>query len=378
VREGKLPMFPYNLKFRLEDLGEDSLFEIEVGFDDQILIYGFSIDIIGRVVKREYLYANISGSEKLIFDIQNQKIAILSSAASIKERVDIYFNDLNKDEFLLIKLAESSEIFWFSKFIYKWLLDDLVIITPKTTISNKINQFIKTKEREAEDSIIDILKTFDTGITDYVYQKMNLEKFLEILNDKKIKDGEGYARFYQDLMDFDEKKVIETNIGGDFYRISYPKGKKEPIVELLGFRHCGNDEKYFSYDEESDGTKRLVEIVNILYSVQAVGKTFIIDEIERSFHSNLTLEFIKKFLNYASKNKGQLIITTHETKIMNFNLVRQDELWIIDRNKKGMSNLVPLSGFNIRADKILDKDYLAGRYGGVPNILTILESDLKE
>ncbi len=371
-------MFPYNLKFRLEDLGEDSLFEIEVGFDDQILIYGFSIDIIGRVVKREYLYANISGSEKLIFDIQNQKIAILSSAASIKERVDIYFNDLNKDEFLLNKLAESSEIFWFSKFIYKWLLDDLVIITPKTTISNKINQFIKTKEREAEDSIIDILKTFDTGITDYVYQKMNLEKFLEILNDKKIKDGEGYARFYQDLMDFDEKKVIETNIGGDFYRISYPKGKKEPIVELLGFRHCGNDEKYFSYDEESDGTKRLVEIVNILYSVQAVGKTFIIDEIERSFHSNLTLEFIKKFLNYASKNKGQLIITTHETKIMNFNLVRQDELWIIDRNKKGMSNLVPLSGFNIRADKILDKDYLAGRYGGVPNILTILESDLKE
>ncbi len=383
IIRGRIPRTSNDLTFRLEDFGKNTNFEIEVGFEEMILIYGISIDTNNREVNREYLLQNTGTTDKVIYDIENKHINHLTLKAKTKERVLIYFKDLKKDEFLLMKLAEAKdtekeEIYELSKMLSNWFLKELVIITPKSIFSNKVNQFTKRKDQDAEHSVIDILKTFDTGITDYVYKKMSLEKFIDIIKGLNLDDSEENEEFIKNISEIDENKIIEANVGGDFYKISYDEENNEPTVEVLGFRHCDNNEKYFSYDEESDGTKRLIEIVNVLYSAQNTGKTYVVDEIERSFHSNLTIEFVRKFLNYSKNNKSQLIITTHETNMMDFNLVRQDELWLIDRDKGGKSNLVPLSKYNLRIDKILDKDYLDGRYGGVPNILKIIEDNKNE
>lgn len=60
-------------------------------------------------------------------------------------------------------------------------------------------------------------------------------------------------------------------------------------------------------------------------------------------------------------------MTTHESRIMDLDLIRRDEIWFVERSKDGDSVLFSLEEFNERGDRKVDKNYLEGRYGAVPN-----------
>ncbi|MBK7589287.1 MAG: ATP-binding protein [Bacteroidetes bacterium] len=51
-------------------------------------------------------------------------------------------------------------------------------------------------------------------------------------------------------------------------------------------KHFGKNEHVFRFEDESDGTKRLLELLPIFYLIQT-GFTILIDEIERSLHPKL-------------------------------------------------------------------------------------------
>jgi AAA15 family ATPase/GTPase len=100
-------------------------------------------------------------------------------------------------------------------------------------------------------------------------------------------------------------------------------------------------------------------------------KVFIIDEIDRSLHPQLTYRFIKYFLHLATNRNVQLIVTTHESRLLDFDLLRQDEIWLSEKDKEGATNLYSLDEYNVRFDRKVDKAYLEGRYGGVPIFTTL-------
>jgi AAA15 family ATPase/GTPase len=52
--------------------------------------------------------------------------------------------------------------------------------------------------------------------------------------------------------------------------------------------------------------------------------------------------------------------------LLDFNLLRRDEIWFIEKNEKGSSKIYSLEEYNIRLDNNVDKAYLEGRYGGIP------------
>ena len=55
---------------------------------------------------------------------------------------------------------------------------------------------------------------------------------------------------------------------------------------------------------------------------------------------------------------------------MDQDLLRRDEMWITERNAKGVSSLLSFSEFkDVRYDKDIRKSYLQGRLGGIPRIL---------
>ena len=60
------------------------------------------------------------------------------------------------------------------------------------------------------------------------------------------------------------------------------------------------------------------------------------------------------------------MVTTHESRLLDFDLLRQDEIWLVEKNDKGESSIYSLDEYNVRYDKKIDKAYLEGRYGGVP------------
>ena len=102
------------------------------------------------------------------------------------------------------------------------------------------------------------------------------------------------------------------------------------------------------------------------------GKTYVIDELDRCLHPSLTYKFVDTFLKLAEQKHIQLIVTTHESRLMDFDLLRRDEIWFVNKRKSGESDIYSLEEYNARFDQKIDKAYLEGRYGGVPVFSTVL------
>ena len=95
---------------------------------------------------------------------------------------------------------------------------------------------------------------------------------------------------------------------------------------------------------------------------------YVVDEIDRSLHPNLAKELIKNYLDSESPSKSQLILTTHETALLDNSVVRRDEIWFIEKANNGSSELYSLDEYKERPDKDIRKAYLLGRYGSVPDL----------
>ena len=114
---------------------------------------------------------------------------------------------------------------------------------------------------------------------------------------------------------------------------------------------------------------RLLDLLEILLCKE--NKTYIVDELDRCLHPSLTYKFVETFLELAEQNGVQLIVTTHESRLMDFDLLRRDEIWFVDKNNAGESSIYSLEEYNTRFDQKIDKAYLDGRYGGVPVFNTV-------
>ena len=153
------------------------------------------------------------------------------------------------------------------------------------------------------------------------------------------------------------------NINGRLIFVTFKD--REPVFTEITFEHFGIKDVQFSLAEESNGTQRLLDLLSILFT-RKDNSVFIIDEIDQSLHPQLTRRFIENFLHYAKKKDIQLIISTHESHLLDLEMVRQDEIFFVESTPTGDSVLYPFDRFKERFDKKIEKAYLDGRYGGVP------------
>ena len=127
----------------------------------------------------------------------------------------------------------------------------------------------------------------------------------------------------------------------------------------------GNPTELFELSDESDGTKRLFDLIP-LYEFGKKEKIIIVDELDRSFHSKLTEEYIKRFFEITKEKSCQLICTTHDLNLMDLRILRQDEIWFVEREIDHSTRIYSLSDYKQRFDKNILNDYLIGRYGAIP------------
>lgn len=69
------------------------------------------------------------------------------------------------------------------------------------------------------------------------------------------------------------------------------------------------------------------------------------------FHPLLTIKFVEEFLELAKERKIQLIVTTHESQLMDLKLLRKDEINFINKDENGFSTIRSLDEFDDRFDK---------------------------
>lgn len=212
------------------------------------------------------------------------------------------------------------------------------------------------------------MKGFDTGIANIVEVDSTEEEFirknhplqLDAIKDMLIKQRY-QLNASNNPMDF--SVMIRNNI--DFWIIVIT-AKGEFKYKRFVFLHDENTSHDFSLQDESDGTLRIFDLAEVLLCPSS-NKTFLIDELDRCLHPSLTVQFVKLFLNMACKEEytNQLIVTTHESRLLDLNILRRDEIWFVSK-EKSISRIYSLEEYNERFDKVIDKAYLEGRYGGIP------------
>ena len=116
----------------------------------------------------------------------------------------------------------------------------------------------------------------------------------------------------------------------------------------------------FQLSEESNGTKRLLDLIPALAKLKkGQGTVFVIDELDRSLHTQLPEWLQKYFLDVChADSRNQLIFTTHDVNILTQDIFRRDELWGIDKNPDGAPIL-----YSFRDFRKLFKTPISERWG---------------
>ena len=122
--------------------------------------------------------------------------------------------------------------------------------------------------------------------------------------------------------------------------------------------------------DESDGTRKLMALAPAIESALRTGGLLLVDELERNLHPVLVNFIVAKFQSKRSNPNGaQIIFTTHNTELMNLELLRKDQLYFADKHdKEGTSELYSISEFATRTTENIRKGYLVGKYGATPDV----------
>lgn len=382
-----------NMFCKLDEENKDlpSYFELEIKINDKYYAYGFEAILSQRRFISEWLLELApNGKDKYIFNRNIEKNE-LNFGTSIKrspyfERFKIYADDIKEDNTVLFLriMNENKKAFYQGqrnmsinalKNIYNWIYNSLDINYPDRPISN----YDYLLREDNVDYICGFISSFGTGITDFKMIEISLEKVLEKLPEiikKRLMLDLERKKVEINQIDLDKKSTkIKKNIIRN--AISIRSNQNFFIIDVnnngvscktIQFQHETKD-IFFELNEESDGTKRILDLIEILLSKG--GKTFVIDELDRCLHPALTYRFIELFLQLAQEKEIQLIVTTHESRLLDFDLLRRDEIWFIDKNNRGESQVYSLEEYNERFDKKIDKAYLDGRYGGIPIFNTL-------
>lgn len=122
--------------------------------------------------------------------------------------------------------------------------------------------------------------------------------------------------------------------------------------------------------DESDGTRKLMSIAPAIESVLANGGILLVDELERELHPMLVEFIVSKFQSKRTNPNGaQIVFTTHNTELLNMELLRKDQLYFVDKRREdGVSELYSIREFATRTTDNIRKGYLLGKYGATPDI----------
>jgi AAA15 family ATPase/GTPase len=143
-------------------------------------------------------------------------------------------------------------------------------------------------------------------------------------------------------------------------------GREIPVVSLV-HRAPNGREARFKLDEESAGTERLFGLVGPLLDVLDRARVLVVDELDSSLHAVLVKELVALFHQRASNPRNaQLVFSTHDTTLLDQDLFRRDQIWLVEKDRDLATTLVPLTDFSPRKGENLEKGYLQGRYGARP------------
>lgn len=328
--------------------------------------YGIAISYAEKEILSEWLTRiEKNGTETYIFNrgIDENGTNFTESEINIKDikekiRWEIYLEDFSenisesmKKKSILSDIAKRSNsrqgVFSEILDVYIWF-QNMIIIFP-TSQYNSLNQMVENEQ--IRNLFSKLLIYFDTGI-ESVESKLEQMEFDKIFEGIPKQDAEKLkVRIINDIGD----APAMFNINNQIYSLN--KDEEGNIVTAKMIQNHGNIQELFEYLDESDGTQRLFELIPLFYEHNGNSVIFI-DEVDRSLHTNLTRKFFELFYKMTEGDTCQIIATTHDSNLLDLDLIRQDEIWFVKRKEDHSSNLYSLNRYKECSDKKIDKEYL--------------------
>ncbi len=341
-----------------------AMFQFEIKVKGKNYSYGFKIN--KEIVIEEWLYEFTKTSEKLIFKrITNEdgEKSIQKPSKIMKNEDDMFFEFIfrgtNPNKLFLTEYNEKTiDIIKPLNDVYDWFSSKLNVIFPEDRFLGLLF-FLQDIEFEKDFEVL--LNYFDTGI-----DEIKLEDIGQPIEDLPF-PKELIEKIIADLKP-NVSAMLESKRTNELYTFSMDKDKNIEVRKLRT-RHTIKDSDEicsFEINEESDGTKRMMDLIPALLMLLNEDAVFVIDELDRSLHPSISSQFIKIFSEFTKGRPSQLICTTHDSNLLNLNNLRRDEIWFMEKNKYGESNLYSLEEFKIRRDFDIRNGYLLGRFGGIP------------
>lgn len=349
--------------FRFNPKDDESSFDIQFVANETIFRYGFVLD--DDQIIEEWLL-DITGREKIIFErhsIENGGIEIKGEYLKGYEKLEALakVGGPKEQTFLATIKAnlEPSDIAEPIVAVLNWLSEQLTFVQPDSNFwplghsleSDKgFKSFASNFMRSASTGVDDLVVSKKIISEDELKLMLPTELFKQVVSNTRDQD-----KSIVNIAD-EREVVIEKGDDNHYYTLT---------IQTL-HSHESSNAVHFDLSEESDGTKRLLNLLPALHKLNNEGGVFIIDEIERSMHPLLIYKFMEFFLSGCGGKRRQLIVTTHESNLLDQDLLRRDEIWFSEKNRQGATTLYSLSDFKERNDLKIDKHYLKGRFGAVP------------
>ena len=328
--------------FRFGEEDKNSTIKVRNVVDDKIYEYILEINFNTKKIIKEKLYITAL-ERKLVFERENNKIVKYDKEIFSEYEITIGFinETLTDSDSVISRIIEwrvpeeiEKYIFYIDKIKINNYSDDL----GKYIYENKNNKKL----------VIEFLKKIGIIVNDIeVYREKN-EFFLKNIRESKE---------FQILSEKEQEKLLS--------QIAY--------IYRIHFVYEDNQKQKYKLDyyEQSAGTQKILSMFFPIYNLLNNGGVMIIDELDITLHYSLIKEIIKMFnsVEYNRKN-AQLIFTTHNLLLLDFNLFREDQIWFLENDDVStgteLYSLSDIEGYE--KNKYLLRDYLNGNFGGIPKL----------
>ncbi|MBP6741835.1 MAG: AAA family ATPase [Deltaproteobacteria bacterium] len=350
--------------FRLQQpVQPDARFEFEIWAEQTRYSYGFVVS--STEVRQEWLYRTQEADEELCFEREaapGKTVHIKLGEVFGPEAARVRFvADGTRPEQLFLTEAEERNVAALSP-LSNWFRHKLIIITPES-IYRGFPALLEAAPH-LRSFASKYLAEAGTGITALITRRTSAD-YLPKSKTKQL----------QESLKIDPSAVVVAPNRAGF--VSIVPGQQEHAsdeIRVLTQRTLTSGQTIeFELEEESDGTRRLLDLVPVLFAFLGTdptkdGGVLLLDELERSLHPLLARKFLQDAL--ASTTNSQLLFTTHDTNLLDLDLLRADEIWFAEKGPDHASKLYSLAEFKEEQlqhlGSHLEKGYLNGRFGAIP------------
>jgi uncharacterized protein len=338
-------------------LASNSIFQFVYEYNGLLYRYGFECN--DDIIVKEWMF-DVVGEERIFERITNKE--------SKKVEIDFGVLILNEDKEFYNFVAEGTrpETLYLNELRSKnspiaanfrdWFGKELYIISSDDLLPMYGVEWYPIQSLAA--FMINVLRCIDSGISEIGFvsdksKKNNMptsRKNIILKGLRNLKE-KGYEPLASDLVE--GRECV-------FYTL---EDDELVYTELVMFHKALDELVPFNKSMESEGTQRLIDILP--FFMPMTNRTILIDELDRRLHPNLS-HLLIEIWRKMNRQKSQLIFTTHDDNLLSDDLLRRDEVWLVDKDETGHSSLTSLAEFKIPDGTNIERQYLRGRFGGVP------------